>query len=186
MDIGLKKPLSVKTSSQCSGLEAAGNLCKGAEVSDVSEYVLSGHGRWSEMTHIIYQASRAISSGWTPGQKWCLGCQSSSGPTRSSLPGSCCGASPLPSGQPCWQASWKGSRRVWLGTLNLANLLIRFNGTLNNSGVHTWWLWGIQFSSVAQSVNAVICQKWLILACHRPLSWLPWHGERNYSTLWIF
>jgi len=35
MDIGLKKPLSLKISSQCSGLEAAGNPCKGAEVSDV-------------------------------------------------------------------------------------------------------------------------------------------------------
>jgi len=35
MDIGLRKPLSLKISSQCSGLEAAGNPCKGAEVSDV-------------------------------------------------------------------------------------------------------------------------------------------------------
>lgn len=35
MDVGLKKPLSLKISSQCSGLEAAGNLCEGAGVSDV-------------------------------------------------------------------------------------------------------------------------------------------------------
>ena len=35
MDIGLKKPLSLKISSHCPGLETAGNLCEGAEVSDV-------------------------------------------------------------------------------------------------------------------------------------------------------
>lgn len=35
MDIGLKKPLSLKIHSQCSGLETAGSLYKGAEVSDV-------------------------------------------------------------------------------------------------------------------------------------------------------
>lgn len=43
MDIGLKKALSLKISSQCSGLEAAGTLCKGAEISDVSLLIfLSG------------------------------------------------------------------------------------------------------------------------------------------------
>lgn len=53
MDIGLKKSLSLKISSQCSGLEAAGNLCEGAEVSDVRLSVFSGeHDRCSEMTHI--------------------------------------------------------------------------------------------------------------------------------------
>lgn len=136
MDIGLKQPLSLKTSSQCSGLEAAGNLCKGAEVSDVSEYFLCGHGRWSEMTLIICQASRAISSGWTPGQKWYLGCQSSSGPTQSSLPGSCCGGFSTSIWSTLLAGKLKGLREN-LGTLNVENLLIWFNETLNNSGVHT-------------------------------------------------
>lgn len=35
MDTSLKKPLSLRISSQGSGLETAGNLCKGTEVSDV-------------------------------------------------------------------------------------------------------------------------------------------------------
>lgn len=41
MDTSLKKPLSLKISSQCSGLEAAGNLCEGAEVSDVPLCIFS-------------------------------------------------------------------------------------------------------------------------------------------------
>ena len=56
------------------------------------------------------------------------------------------GPSPLPSGQPCWQASWEDCRRVWLGRQNLDILLVWFNETLNNCEVHTWWLWGIKDS----------------------------------------
>lgn len=48
MDIGLKKPLSLKISSPCSGLEAAGSLWAGQSLC----VVRSRHSRYSGMTCI--------------------------------------------------------------------------------------------------------------------------------------
>lgn len=155
MDTSLKKPLSLRISSQGSGLETAGNLCKGTEVSDVWLVTFSVGKKDTRKWHTSLSCQQSHAPRVSALTGVVLGYWAGSGPPHSSLPGA-----------RVWEPAvhiqqallLKDSRNIWYGALNLVFINLKFKSvklpTFLGCMLSTCGSWKIL-------ADAVTCQKWL-------------------------